>query len=190
MAAEQEHAEREARPAPGIGGAIVFWVMVLTGLSAFAPCVLMPEWRKLQALDVAKQCQEHRVAVLRREVERERQRLEAIRTDPAVLMRVAQRDLGYRRPHEQDVTVGSSEADAETLRIAIAGAGTPDPGFQPHALQPSPWVQRKLQHLPALSYENIFCDPQTRLVVMSLAVAELAIAFLLFGRPRLQGQRA
>ena len=53
-------------------GGLVFWTLIFMGLSTFAPCVILPEWRDYQAARVAEQREQHRLDQLRRTVKRDR----------------------------------------------------------------------------------------------------------------------
>ncbi|MFQ5412909.1 MAG: hypothetical protein ACE5E6_00480 [Phycisphaerae bacterium] len=83
-----------------MGGAIVFWLLVVLAMTAFTPCVLLPAWRAYEAAYRAEHAAAHRRAALERLIEREQRTLDAIRTDPAAVARLAKRDLGYRDPRE------------------------------------------------------------------------------------------
>ena len=41
-------------------GAAVFWFLILLGVSTFAPCIIVPEWRNYQSAKVAEQREGHR----------------------------------------------------------------------------------------------------------------------------------
>ena len=40
-------------------GAAVFWFLILLGVSTFAPCIIVPEWRNYQSAKVAEQREGH-----------------------------------------------------------------------------------------------------------------------------------
>src|SRR3990172_2627474 len=63
---------------PSPRGGFVFWILILMGLGTFAPCILLPEWRQYQALHLVEQAEQHRLASMRRVVEREKHMLEAM----------------------------------------------------------------------------------------------------------------
>ena len=179
---------------PGRAGAtVVFWVLVLMGLSTFAPCVLVPQWRQYQALCLAEQTAEHRLDLLRSRVEKERRLLEALRSDPAVVARLAQRDLGFRRPYEQVIRVAVPANPAEPPTMPVSprcsatlggspGCSAASCGWHARPVQPPPMIARALSYLPNYNYDRIFCEDDTRPILMGLSVALIVAAFGLFNR--------
>jgi hypothetical protein len=152
----------------------MFWVMVLMAIVVFAPCVLLPEWRQYQALRLAEQAEEHRVEQARLALARERAALEAMRSDPGVIARVAQRDLQFRRVDEREIAVALP---------AVADAPAHEP-FVPRAEQlPAP-LARAARNLPAFDYDQLFCDPRTNRILMALSIGLIGVAFGFVGRRR------
>ena len=167
--------DRAVSPQPN--GRVVFWLLVLMGLSAFAPCVILPEWREYQALRVAEQMEQHKLDVLQRRVAHEQRLLEAMRSDPTVIGRFAQRDLGFQRRNERVIRVSFEPAPR-----AVDTTGEVDAPFVPQPVQPPLIVRRVLSHLPDYDYDQIFCDDRTRPMVIGMSVALIGVAFGLFGR--------
>jgi cell division protein FtsB len=195
---------------PGRGGAtVVFWLLLAMGLATFAPCVLLPQWRQYQALSVAEQMAQHRLDVLRSRIDKEQRLLDALRSDPAVVARFAQRDLGYRRPYEQVVKVSAATTTAapsttfgpwagpiparrDSRSLLPHGKGFPSSNgarrdsrtsLHMRPMQPPPVIAAVLSYLPDYNYDRVFCADDTRPMLMGLSVALLAVAFVLF-RPR------
>jgi cell division protein FtsB len=153
-------------------GGLVFWTLIFMGLSTFAPCVILPEWRDYQAARAAEQREQHRLDQLRRTVERERRQLEAVQNDPAVVARIAQRDLGFRR-------VDSTAVAVDVPQIA---ADEGEASFVPQMVTPPEWISRATSFLPDLDYDAVFCDDRTRPVVMLMSVSLIVAAAVLFQR--------
>lgn len=242
-AAHHDEAPRATQP----GSTLVAWLLMFMALSAFAPCVLLPEWRALQSLHVAEQREQHRLALMQSVIDHERRWINAIQADPVVAERLASRELGFTNPGVVTVSVavdsapapqaGGSQsheplgavgpnlsrgrepadtslsrgpgtplrwqpADANLHRVPdkparwqpayTAGPGT---GLAPGALsKPAPlrpvlspdpsagWIARAAATLPNLNYDAVFCDTQTRLVVMVLSLALLSVAICLPNR--------
>lgn len=166
-----------ARKRPGGGGAAVFWLLIVLGVGTFTPCVLLPEWRAFESLHLAEQAEEYRLAAVQREVEHHRRLLDAMRTDPAVVARFAQRDLNFQRPGEQAIAVE-----------VVAVEEREDDPFMPLAVAPPAWVARWTERLPEFPYDAVFCDPQTRPWVMGMSVGLVGVALVLFGRARGVGE--
>lgn len=165
------------RKRPGGGGAVVFWVLIVLGVGAFTPCVLLPEWRAYEALSLAEQAEAHRLASVQREVAHHQRLLEAMRSDPAVVARFAQRDLNFQRPGEQAIAVDVAEIEV--------GAGEE---FVPKAVTPPAWVARWTRRLPDFPYDAVFCDAETRPWVMVLSVGLIGVALVLFRRTGSDGE--
>lgn len=156
-------------------GAAVFWLLILMGVSTFAPCILLPEWRNYQAAKIAEQREHHRIEKLRQVVERERRQVEAIQNDPTVVARLAQRDLGFRRPGETIVPVPvSSSNNYDNI------AELDDEDFEPAPILPPVWLSRATWWLPDMNYDAVFCDSSTRPIVMLMSVSVIMVAVALF----------
>ena len=84
---------------------LVYWALVVLGVGGLALCVLMPEWRELEALQAVESAHRARVEELRAAVECDERLLHALQGDPAVLARLVRRDLNYRSPYDRFVTV-------------------------------------------------------------------------------------
>lgn len=160
---------------PASNGAAVFWLLILMGLSTFAPCILLPEWRDYQAAKIGEQREQHRVEKLRQVVEKERRQVEAIQNDPTVVARLAQRDLGFRRPGETVVPVSvASSSHYDSV------AELEDEDFHPAAILPPAWFSQATWWLPDINYDAIFCDSGTRPIVMLMSVSVIMVAAVLF----------
>ena len=91
-------------PSP-MGERFIFWSLVFLSFATFAPCVILPEWRAYEALEVARQREQHRLEVVLQAIDKEERLLEAMRSDPVIIDRVVQRDLRYQRAGERVVRV-------------------------------------------------------------------------------------
>lgn len=139
------------------------------GLSTFTPCVVLPEWREYQALRLAEQAERHRLDAMQRVVDRERNLLEAMQSDPAVIARIAQRDLHFRRPGDTSVSVS----------VPLTAPALPEP-FVPKPLEPPVALARARSYLPDFNYDQLFCDDRTRPIIMVMSVALIITAIALF----------
>ena len=158
------------------GSPLIFWLLMGMAVVAFAPCLLLPQWRQYQALRLAEQVQTQRTEQLQGVVAAEQEKLRALRTDPAAVARLARRELHYRAAGEQFVAVDVPEV-ADPVREGLDAPIVLTP------VRPPAMVERALARLPGLNYDNIFCEPGTRNVVMGLSGA-LALAALVLFRPR------
>ena len=156
------------------GSSAVAWALLMLGVACFAPCVLLPEWRAYQAADMTEQWEEHRLASLQKLVERDRRRLAAIRTDPGVIVRMALRELSFRKPRQKHIRVAVSAPD--TLAANITGRRDDGLPFVAQAAEPPAPVARIASWLPPLDYDRVFCDNGARLVIMAMSVALMGVA--------------
>ena len=150
----------------------VAWLLMFMGLATFAPAVILPEWRSYESLKISEQVERHRLDTLQRVVNRQRRALSALQSDPAVLVRLAKRDLGYREPG--------------TDAVAVAAGSVPPPSRDPFipAPVPPPAVLRPLlARLPALNYDAIFCDAATRPIMIAMSMALMVSAIWLSAQP-------
>jgi hypothetical protein len=163
--------ERSAEPPPS---GLMFWVLIGLAAVAFIPCIVLPIWRDYQAAVLEARLEEQKVAVLQADVDRQRRVLEAIRTAPAVSVRLAQRELGYRQPGQQHVLV------AGEVPSALEG----EPIVQPVSatVEPPEPIARLVAPLPEMRYDQVFCEPPTRTVIMLLSGGLMVAAFVLYPR--------
>lgn len=145
---------------------LVFWLLLGLALAAFVPCILLPEWRAYQAIQIARQSQQHRLDQMQRVVERERRLIVAMQSDPAVIARMAQRELRYQQPDSEPVMVFTEPVDM-----------TPRDSSRPAAVSPpTPGLTRVLRNLPDYNYDTVFCDEQIRVVIVAMCVALMGVA--------------
>ncbi len=167
----QGEGHRLGTPSSRRGEGAVFWLLTALAFSTFAPCVILPEWKRYEALSIQEQLERHRVTELQRAVDREKRLLEAIRTDPAVVTRLAQRDLGLSRRNER------------AILVSVPSASTaPADEFVPTPPEPPALVAKATSLLPQYDYIGLFCDNRTRFPILVLSVALMALAFALFGQ--------
>lgn len=163
-------------PARDTGRGFVFWMLTIMGVAVLAPCVLLPEWRTYEQILETEAAYQERTDALRADLEREQRLLEALRTDPGVVARLAQRDLGFRRTDERAVEVFALTDDGQPHTATTAA-----PDATPA------WLDRLLAPLPDLDYDRVFCDDESRPALIAMSVMVLATAFTLFIRARSQG---
>jgi len=149
-------------------GGLVFGFLILLGVGTFTPCIVLPEWREFQAIQLVEQQEQHRLAAIQRVVDRERRMLEALQSDPAVIGRLAQRDLGFSRPADRVVATDIGE-QTETV----------EEPFSPIPVKPPAVVARFAALLPDFDYD-IFCDPTTRPILMGMSVLLILAALAIF----------
>jgi len=157
----------------GWGAAVTFWLLSGMGLTVLAACVLLPEWRTYEDLQLAQQQAQYHSRRVEQSLAHEQRLLDAIHSDPAVIGRLARRELGFHSIDDQTVYV-------EYMAPSIE----PSDGFIPKRVEPPAIVSTVMSWLPTYHYDRIFCDKQTRHVLMVMSVGLIVTAFLLFGRLR------
>jgi cell division protein FtsB len=168
----QTEPQPEISSSPAREGRWVFWALFAMAVIGFAPCVLLPAWRDYQNARLVEQYEQAALDRMNESLDRQRRLAEALRSDPSVMARAAQRELEYIRPGEQRITVVPTEPlmDAESDESTVAPAPIAPPA-------PVRWLVR---NLPALDYDAVFCDPSTRAIVILLCGGVLTAAFALF----------
>lgn len=139
------------------------------GLSTFTPCVVLPEWREYQALRMAEQAEQHRLDAMQQIVDRERNLLEAMQSDPAVIARIAQRDLRFRRPGDTSIAVS----------VPLTATAIPE-AFVAEPIDPPVALARARSYMPDFNYDALFCDDRTRPIIMVMSVGLIVTAIALF----------
>ncbi len=157
--------QRTIRQPAGRGSKVVAWALLFLALGAFTPCVLLPEWRAYQAAQLAVQVERHRLQSLQTIVNDERRLLEALQSDPAVIVRAAKRELHVKEPGSRSVLISLPPDDPPR-----------EEPFVPTPVLPPPILAAAVSYLPDLDYDNIFCDEDTRLVIMAMSVALMLLA--------------
>lgn len=151
---------------------VMFWVLFLMGTATLAPCLIVPHWQDYKAIKLAEQLERYALGQVHEQIAREERNLEALRTDPAVVARVAQRELAYSRPGEQ------------VVRLAVAPASATD--YTPPVLEevrPPAAVARVLGWLPSTDLVAVYGDSSSRAMIQWLSVGLMGGALVLF-RPR------
>lgn len=150
------------------GRSFVSWLLIFMALGVLAPSILLPEWRAYQTVRMAEQAEQHRLSALEKVVAGERRMHEATRDDPAVLARLAQRELGFRQVGRQPVLVPVQPT-----------AGQDEDSFTPQPPPLPPILARAASHLPEHDYDAVFCDAQLRTVVMVMSLGLLGVGLWL-----------
>lgn len=176
------------KPASCAGQGFVFWLLVALGLIGITPCVLLPEWRQYEQLALAEQAEAHRLAELHAVVDHAEAEFDALRDDPAVLARLARRELGFSDTRESVVYVAARGAvespnrrhEAAMKRSELHPAL--DQTFSAVTVRAPALVEAAVGMLPTMSYDAVFCDDRTRTIVLLLSFGLISLAFGLFSR--------
>jgi cell division protein FtsB len=153
----------------------MFWLLVIPASVVFAACVLAPVWEDYRAMALAEHLETETVERMRADIERLERQLEGLRNDPAVIARVAQRDLGYHRSN-RDIVYVAPYPSAQAYGNAISDTES----------EPSSLIDAYLNRLPFARHRDAFLDTQTRIRLMCLCGAVVAAAFILYPARRPQ----
>ena len=148
--------------------ALLFWSFVGISLLLFAACLLLPEWRQAEQYAARQEARQWRVDELRRRGAAQERTLEALRSDPLIIARVAERELRYRRPDEEEVYLPASTK-------SIVREGTRVSEFQPAEVgYLPPWVAARIPDGPWI---RVFFDSPDREVCLTMAAVLFISAF-------------
>lgn len=184
-AREERGDDVSADSSPGDNGAgLVFWLLIALAVATFAPCMILPAWREYQLAELTLRVRTQQVEAASAEVERLEHRLDAIHNDPAVVARLAQRELEYRQPGDHFLAV---VATPESL--APQSATLPETPRDWTVIEPPLPVARVLHYLPDVNYDRLFCSSPFREIFLGLSVVLFVAAFAIFW-PRVEHEES
>lgn len=147
----------------------MFWSLVLLASAGFTPCILVPVWEDYRAIKLAESYEEVALARMEQHVERQKKHIVALRTDPAVNVRLAKRELNYQQPLETTIKLEG---------IVAPNPESPAPRLRP--IEPPASLQRIFGVIVKILPDRLFLDPLARTTIMILCGATMLAAFLLF----------
>ena len=168
----------------------MFWMLITLGFVGLTPCVLLPEWRQYEALALAEQAELYRSEALRSAVDHKQAAFEALRTDPAVIARLAQRELSYEATSQRLIPVSmATENRASDGWDGFGNLGALPTGvsFAHQQFAPPALIADAMAILPTFDYDAVFCDDRTRSIILAMSFGMIGLAFLLFCRPSTVG---
>ncbi|MCG3138417.1 MAG: hypothetical protein HJJLKODD_02281 [Phycisphaerae bacterium] len=83
-----------------ISHVLMFWLLAGMGVAVALPCFLVPPINALGQLAAVERREQMRTAELEQQITQQHKLLEALRSDPLLNARLAQRELGYQMPGE------------------------------------------------------------------------------------------
>ncbi len=155
---------------------LMFWVLATMGIAAAVPCILGPPVESYRALLAIEQ---HEDSVMRRMEERITRQVrlkEALRTDPQVNLRLAQRQLAYRPLGRLAYLDGS---DLDYPAPAVAEVTPADPVELPR------WMACFVPQ----SLASIYTGERTRQVVLVMSLSLIVFALVTYA-PRTRTARS
>lgn len=161
------------------GRSLVFWMLVGMSVCVLAPCAILPAWRDYQTADLNERIAARQQTQAQALIERQRRRLDAVRNDPAVVTRLAQRELEFRVPGQTAIAVPIN-APPDRKRAE-----------EPPAPAEPPIVLARLgRFLPDWNFDSLFCKSPTRETLMVLSLTLMASAFVIFWPSRQRADAA
>ncbi|MGB0717632.1 MAG: hypothetical protein ACPGXK_17265, partial [Phycisphaerae bacterium] len=112
--------------------AVVYLLLMTMALAVFVPSVLLPEWRKLQRVDAMAQVEQHKLNRIHAEIARLEEQLRAIKKDPAVMTRLAMRELNMMPSGTKAVRVDDPRGTASSFNTRVLARSSCS-----HAMLPS-----------------------------------------------------
>ena len=166
-------------PRASVLNTVLFWLMVLLGTAALAPCLLLPAWLERQAQIDCLHAREAYVETLRQRLLTVQKQIEHLNDDPAYILRLAQQDFGgaLKVPDEETIPIEPGTASNEATPQPPLADRPPetDDDVLPDL---SVFVDQAMQRYP---YAWMFLDQQTRPVLMILGGVLLLNAIILLG---------
>ncbi len=146
---------------------LMFWVLAMMGVAAAVPCILGPPLETYRALLAIEQHEESVTRRMEERITRQVSLKDALRTDPQVNLRLAQRQLAYR-PLGRLAYLASSGLDDPTL--VVAGVPRADPVELPRWM--ACFVPRSLA--------GIYMREPTRQVVLFMSLSLIVFALVTY----------
>ncbi len=166
---------------PGALNTLMFWLLLLLGTAALAPCLILPAWLERQAQAECLRAHQERIALLERRLLTTQKQIEHLNKDPAYALRLAERDFGdsLTVPGARTVRVDPAPIPDGPQGDAVPSA---DAG---EALDGLPelagFLERALRRYPET---RLFVHHRTRPIIMATGGGLIlaAIVLVAFGR--------
>ena len=151
---------------------LMFWLLAGMGVAAAAPCFLVPPIDSYRQLRELEHRQLARIKHFEELLAHQAELLEALRSDPQVIMRLAQRELNYRQPG----------------KIAFISY-TPEPSqAAPLEQAPALGIEQALPNWMTLAYPKYFAvvyqRDKPRKVVLAMSLGMILFAAACFNNGR------
>jgi hypothetical protein len=156
--------------------AILFWIMLLIGVSVMAPCLLLPAWLEHQAARACLRERTERVAQLEAHLLTLEKQIEHMKTDPAYVLRLAEAEYGHLFPELARETIPVATAPARDSAVHTTAPAEPE--TEP-PLQLAGYLEQMLARYPQ---SWAFVQAPTRHGLMLMAGVLIVAAIVLLGR--------
>ncbi len=146
---------------------LMFWVLATMGVAAAVPCILGPPIETYRALLAIEQHEESVTQRMEDRITRQVSLKEALRTDPQVNLRLAQRQLAYR-PLGRLAYLDSSGLDHPAP--VVAGVMRAEPVELPR------WMACFVPR----SFASMYTGERTRQVVLAMSLSLIVFALVTY----------
>ncbi len=147
---------------------VMFWLLSGMALAVAVPCLLVPPMDDLRELRKIETQAQQRVDDLKDQLTRQKDYNEALRRDPLLNARLAQRELGYRSPgalwYVHSSAAGSSQSAVASHPVASSGTSLPV------------WMDRIYPHQWAALYQ----DSRNRSLILLMSFTVVVCSLLLY----------
>ncbi len=163
---------------------LLFWLMMIAGAAALAPCLILPAWLEHQAQLERRLAAQAYVTALQFRVDTVQKQIEHLRNDPAYVMRLAQQEFGHGIDASKSETILIEPSPDEGFVGPPAPAASADPNSSDEIIpELSAFLEQAIQRYPHAYY---FVHGRTRPVLMSIGGTLLLTAAVLLGRAGLK----
>jgi hypothetical protein len=169
-------------PMSGTNGfkTLLFWLVILLGTAALAPCLILPAWLERQAQLEYLHAHEEYLAALRYRLQATQKQIEHLNNDPAYLLRLAEQEFGggIAVPNVETILIDPGPAASGTTPPSAASADPNAPRDEKLLPELTAFLDQAVQRHP---YAQIFVDSRTRPLLMGIGGVLLLTGIVLLG---------
>jgi hypothetical protein len=165
---------------PTAANTFLFWLMLLLGTAALAPCLVLPAWFERQAQMECLRARETYLAALQQRLETARRQIEHLNDDPAYILRLAEQDFGgaFKLPDVETVWIDSGPPASDTSVPPMIASDTAAPGGDDLLPELDVFIDNAVRRYPEAA---LFLDDHTRPWIMGVGGGLLLTALGLLG---------
>ena len=160
---------------------VLFWLMMLLGTAALAPCLLLPAWLERQAQLEYLKSHEAYLAALKLRLQTAQKQIEHLNNDPAYILRLAEQDFGgaFKLPNVETIRIEpGSVGDAATPPLNPPPPDADTPQEDPLLPELSVFIEEAMRRYP---HAQVFLDEKTRPMILGMGATLLVAGIVLLG---------
>lgn len=167
---------------------LLFWLTILLGTAALAPCLILPAWLERQAQLEYLRAHEEYVAALRYRLQTTQKQIEHLNSDPAYILRLAEQEFGgsIAVPNVETILIDPGPASAAGQPPLPAGTDPNAPRDEKLLPELAAFLDQAMQRYP---YAQVFVDSRTRPLLMGIGGVLLLTGIVLLGLANDRGVR-